>query len=417
MQHLPENRHALPEFSAIIVDLSFATAESLAKGHKNRPSNRDSTVMKPVIAAALSSFVILAACDGTNPFMVEVTSPTGETELIDANDPNTDVNSQFAYNPARNLTMNSVRYDATNDQLVINNLPFDGPDGVYDDVAGARTVNPSEQVTDIFGNTEAVINGEMQYYAVFVQSNYLDATSAAGREWANFGYAGANLNRTAYSTPAPSQTSYEYLGVYAATRTFRDRGGIELIRGDATLWLDVDDTDPLEGLQGTVRGAITNRNRDPIGDTMVGDLPDISLISVEFNIATGLWEDGVATTYYDSNVRDTGTHTGLIAGPNAEELGGYLIMEGVADIQTITYDIVEYTNTDGSTGTANGQQFADLVAIQADVNNGVPVGLQTVDPSDLPAGATNITITGSDSFDVNTEFDAREIGVFVTDLN
>ena len=51
------------------------------------------------------------------------------------------------------------------------------------------------------------------------------------------------------------------------------------------------------------------------------------------------------------------------------------------------------------------------------MNNGVPVGLQTVDPSDLPAGATNITITGSDSFDVNTEFDAREIGVFVTDLN
>jgi len=307
-------------------------------------------------------------------------------------------------------------YDSANDQLIINNLPFDGPDGVYDDVAGARTVNASGQVTDIFQNTETVINGEMQYYAVFVQSDYLDATSAAGRNWANFGFAGANLNRTEYATPAASQTSYEYLGVYAATRTYNERGGIELIRGDARLLLDVDDTDPLEGLQGTVVGAITNRTRDPIGDTMAGVLPDISLISVNFNTDTGLWEDGTALTYYDGNVRDTGTHEGLIAGPNAEELGGYVIMEGVADIQTVTFEIVEYTNLDGSTGTATGQQFADFDAIQAAVNAGAPVGTLSVGVGDLPAGAT-INSTTFDTFDVNTTFDAREIGVFVTDLN
>ncbi|AKS45548.1 hypothetical protein SAMN05444287_0644 [Octadecabacter temperatus] len=371
-------------------------------------------MMKTFTAIAVTS--VLAGCDGTNPFMVEVTSPDGETELIDANDPNTDVNSQFAYDPTRNLTMNSVEYDATNDQLIINNLPFDGPDGVYDDVAGARTVNASGQVTDIFENTEAVINGEMQYYAVFVQSDYLDATSAAGREWANFGFAGANLNRTEYATPTPSQSSYEYLGVYAATRTYNFRGGIELIRGDARLLLDVDDTDPLEGLQGTVVGAITNRTRDTIGDTMVGDLPDISLISVEFNTETGLWEDGTAATYFDDgNVRDTGTHTGLIGGPDAEELGGYVILEGVADVQTVTFEIVEYTNTDGSTGTATGQQFADFDAIQAAVNAGIPVGTLSVG-GNLPTGAT-IDSTSFDTFDVNTTFDAREIGVFVTDLN
>ena len=373
---------------------------------------------------ALAVIALLAGCDGENPFMVEVTSPSGEevtspsgdTELIDANDPNTNINSQFAYDPSQNLTMNSVEYDAINDQLIINNLPFDGPDGVYDDIAGARTVNATGQVTDIFGNTEAVINGEMQYYAVYVQSDYLDATSAAGRNWSNFGFAGANLNRTEYSTPAPSQSSYEYLGVYAATRTYDQRGGIELIRGDASLRLDVDDTDPLEGLQGTVIGAITNRTRDTIGDTMVGALPDISLISVEFNTGTGLWEDGVAETYYDGNVRDSGTHTGLIGGPNAEELGGYVILEGVADIQTVTFEIVEYTNTDGSTGTATGQQFADFDVVQAAVNAGTPVGILSVGSGDLPVGAT-IDSTTTDTFDVNTDFDAREIGVFVADLN
>lgn len=377
------------------------------------------------ILSAAAVAALLAGCDGANPFQEDpdttlVTADTGETELIDANDPNTDVNSQFAYDPARTLTMNSVEYDIVNDRLVINNLPFDGPDGVYDDVANARTVNGTGLVTDIFSNTEAVINGEQQYYAVFVESDYLNATSTAGREWAGFGFAGANLNRTEYSTPLPSQSSYEYLGVYAATRTYNDRGGIELIRGNAAIYLDVDDTDPLEGLQGTVVGSVTGRTRDSVGDTMVGNLPNISLISVSFNTETGLWQDGQVNTFNDGNVRDTGTHTGLIGGPNAEELGGYLIMEGVADIQTVTFEIVTWEVNDGfgniTTGQVSGQQVADGDAIQALVNAGIDVGTLTVGAGDLPTGAT-VTSTTFDTFDVDTEFDAREIGVFVSDLN
>lgn len=377
---------------------------------------------------AFAAAGLLAACDGKNPFMIEVTDPTtGEVELVDANDPNTDVNSQFAYDPTRNLTMNSVQYDEGNDQLIINNLPFDGPEGIYDDVAGARTVNGRGQVTDVFQNREEVINGEMQYYAVFVQSDYLDGTSAAGRNWGNFGFAGANLNRTEYQTPTVPEGTYEFLGVYAATRTYNERGGVELIRGDVRLLLDVGDLDPLEGQQGTVVGNITNRTRDTIGDTMVGDLPDVSLISVTFDTETGLWEDGEAVTYYDGTERDRGTHDGLIAGPDADEMGGYVIFEGVADIQTVTYQIVEWelvettetpfgTITTTSNGAITGLQLVEQEAIQALVNAGVDVGFLGVGANDIPDGAT-ITATSTDTVDIRTEFDAREIGVFVTDRN
>ncbi len=401
------------------VDLWTAILNYVAKRAKTRILGSGRNKMSRFLAA-IAATTLLLGCDGANPFQVEVISPDGETELIDANDPNTDVNSRFAYDPDRNLTLNSVEYDEAGGRLIINNLPFDGPDGVYDDVAGARTVNAAGQVTDIFQNREAVINGEMQYYAVFVQSDYLDATSAAGRNWANFGFAGANLNRSEYATPTSPQGTYEYIGVYAATRTYDERGGIELIRGDATLYLDIDDVDPLEGVQGTVVGSITNRTRDAIGDTMVGALPDVSLESVTFNTETGLWENGDAFTYYDGEVRDTGTHEGLIAGPNAEELGGYVIFEGVADIQTITFEIVTWEVTDAfgnvTIGTTSGDNVADLDAVQSSVNAGIAVGTLTVGAGDLPTGAV---VTGStfDTFDLDAEFNAREIGVFVTDLN
>ncbi|MBU2992810.1 hypothetical protein Q4555_03605 [Octadecabacter sp. 1_MG-2023] len=382
------------------------------------------------IITALSIAALLAGCDGKNPFQDEVVATneeTGETELVDDNDPNTDVDNKFAYDPERNLTMNSVDYDdngtpndPTDDTVVINNLPFDGPDGVYDDIAGADTTNADGQTTNIFQNTENTISGEIQYYAVMVRSDFLEASSAASEDWTNFGFAGANVNRESYVIPDDFQGSYVYAGVYAATRTYDERGGLELIRGDATLRLDVPDIDPLDGLQGTIAGNITNRTRDGIGDQMVGDLPDISLRTVTFNTDTGVWEDGDAGTYDyvngDRIERDSGTYDGLIAGTNGEELGGYLIVEGVADIQTVEFEVVIWEDIDGNINETNGYDVADAVAIQTTVNNGNPVGLLSVTGGiDIPATATVLSTT-TETIDIQTDYNAREIGVFVTDL-
>lgn len=55
------------------------------------------------LVIALTLTAALAACDGENPFQIEVTNDEGETELVDANDPNTDVSNRFAYDPTENL--------------------------------------------------------------------------------------------------------------------------------------------------------------------------------------------------------------------------------------------------------------------------------------------------------------------------
>lgn len=377
---------------------------------------------------ALTLTVVLGACDGKNPFMV--VADNGDTEVLDPRDPNTDVNNKFAFDIENDLTMNSVRYDEANDELVINNLPFDGPAGRYDAVAGTSVTGPTGLRSGIYESRQTATTGQIKHYAVFIQGDYMDATAAAGRDWANFGNAGANVNRDAFSLPASNE--YVYVGVYAATRTYDERGGLELINGDIRLLLDIDDFDPDfpgDGLQGDIVGTVTNRTREeaiPGTTPMVGDLPNISLFEVSFNTQTGVWEEGQVATYLDNgDIRDTGFHEGLIAGPDGEEMGGYVVMEGVADIQTVTFEIVEWQvvttvstafgdTTQTTTGTTTGLAVADADFVQAQVNFGIEVGTLGVSAADLPDGAT-VTGTSTDTVDIETEFNAREVGVFVTD--
>jgi hypothetical protein len=325
--------------------------------------------------------------------------------------------------------MNSVVYDdngtpndPTDDDLIINNLPFDGPAGRYDAVAGTQTVSPTGLTTGIYESRQTATTGQIKHYAVFLQGDYTDATSAAGRDWGNFGNAGANINRSDFNLP--SSNEYVYVGVYAGTRTYAERSGLELITGDVRLLLDIDDFDvnfPGDGLQGDIIGSVTNRIRQPTGDTMVGDLPNITLFEVSFDTETGVWEDGRVETYNSKgDVRDQGLHEGLIAGPNGEEMGGYLVMEGVTDIQTVTYEIVEWeiVTTDGNpprTGTVNGLQISDPDFLQGLVNFGIDVGLLEVEDSDLPDGATRKGSTTTRTEPIAAEYNAREIGVFVAD--
>jgi hypothetical protein len=48
------------------------------------------------LITAVAITAALAGCDGTNPFMLEATAPTGETEALEVGDPNTTVSNQFA---------------------------------------------------------------------------------------------------------------------------------------------------------------------------------------------------------------------------------------------------------------------------------------------------------------------------------
>lgn len=359
---------------------------------------------------SLSAFAVLVACGDGQPFVFA--NYDGESEEIDTEDPNTDVSSKFAYDLSRSLTMNSVTYDDVNDELVINNLPFDGPEGRYDNVAGSNSTSATGIVRGAYESRQTATTGIIKHYAMFLSSDFLEATAAAGADWGDFGNSGANINRSEFSLPASDE--YAFIGVYGAVRTYEKRSGIELITGDVSLFLDIDDFDPVEGIQGDIIGSVTNRLRIAPGNTDGGALPSIALREVSFDTATGTWENGTVITYDpNGDQRDSGEHAGMIAGPAGIEMGGYLIMTGVADIQTVTYQVVTYQVGTDPVQTASGLQTVSLEELQNNIDAGLtlPAYLAAV----VPGGATVIADVDEEAL-FSTSYQAREVGVFATDV-
>ena len=138
--------------------------------------------------------------------------------------------------------------------------------------------------------------GLIKHYAVFLDSTFLEATAAAGN-WGSFGNAGANINRSSFTLPVTAETEYVYVGVYAGTRTFDRRSGVELVTGDVTLLLDTADFDPNGDFEGDIVGWVDNRVRVAPGLTGGGDLPRISLVEVSYDPINGVWDDGIARTF------------------------------------------------------------------------------------------------------------------------
>ncbi|MEN8919030.1 MAG: hypothetical protein ABF254_10605 [Octadecabacter sp.] len=392
---------------------------------------------------ALAVFAVLAGCDGENPFMPDVVVDpiTGAAETLEPGDPNVSVNNRFAYDTGQNLTLNAVSYDdngtpgnTSDDALVINNLPFDGPDGRYleaEVLANGATVYASQQ-TQTTGTT--------QTYAVFIRADNVDVTSAGSGQWNGFGYSGANINRDSFALPG-GIGEYIYTGNYAATRTFSDRGGIEIISGQLNLRLDELDFDNDGTFEGALDGNITNRQREGAAGALgLGGLPPIVLAVTRYNPDTGVWEGGTASTYLDNgDIRASGTHDGLLAGPNGDEVGGYSIITGAADVQRVDYQVVNFTVTSTAPVLDGlGNPVLDLNGDPIEIitiTPGVSSGLDGVSTEDLqnqidarqnvqdyfgaqavPTGP-NVTITSDVTltFDLTTSYDAREVGVFAGD--
>ncbi|MGH1452077.1 MAG: hypothetical protein ACRBBV_02810 [Paracoccaceae bacterium] len=371
----------------------------------------------------------LSACggDGTNPFddPVEVTEPTtGETEEVSTLDPNVREDSRFLFDPENKLTMNAVSYDATANELVINNLPFDGPDQRY-------TAYGSRNGADFYASQKTQTTGQIQHYAVYVASGDMQAFAAAGAEWNDFGFGGANVRRNDFALPG-GVGEYVYLGTYAGVRTYSDRGGLDLVTGDTRLLLDILDFDPDGGVQGAITGRVTNRVRTrPGGPAVLANLPTLYLQTVTFNSDDGTFEGGIATTYdFDGVVREDGTYDGMIGGAAGENLGVASVIEGTAEMQQVTYDVVTWTNTEvvavtdpvtgityntsvTTTGVESGLEQFGSDNLQTLVESGQPVGHLSANTGGIPAGAS--TETETETITITSDFDARELGVIVTD--
>ena len=392
----------------------------------------------------LAATALVAGCDSKNPFMEEEVAvlPNGDEEQLEPGDPNVSVNNRFAYDPAQNLTMNAVEFDnngtegdTSDDTLVINNLPFDGPDGRYD------LFENLPNGTQVYRSRQTPTTGQLQHYAVFIKTDFLEATSAASGDWIQFGNAGANINRDSFALPG-STGEYVYTGTYAATRTFSDRSGIEIVYGDVQLLLDELDFDPSGEVQGDIVGTVFNRQRaGAAGAAGLGDLPNVVLAEVSFDTENGIWKEGTASTFFsDGTQRASGFHEGMIGGPEGQEIGGYSIITGVADVQTVRYQVVTYRTTqqipviDPFTGSPVTDPFTGDPLVNEGITTATSSGLDDVDIQDLqnqinarqnvvdylpatgvPAGA-EILSDAELQLDLLTEYDAREIGVFIGDV-
>ncbi|WP_420860863.1 hypothetical protein [Algirhabdus cladophorae] len=377
-----------------------------------------------ILAGALG----LAACSdgsGTNPFKAEEEEPVADAVVdpvatIDPVNPNVSEDAQFAFDETDGLVMNSFEFDAATNSIVINNLPFDGPgptEYTLSAVAGSDTAIASTDATiatlaefadvrsvRIYENvkltgTDASV-AQDPYYALFIRTDNFEASTTATSVYRDAGYGGALVQRLEKDVTVPTNGLYVFRGVYAGQRTFRGRGGLELVQGDAIMRYDAINFD----LTGAVSGTIQNRVRKGIDGSVGASLPTITL-AVTPDGLDGVVNEGGASTSFEGNARDTGTYTALLGATDATELAGYIVMDGVAEIQRVNYD--QATFVDGSKSELTEAQRNIIIA---DLEAGRTATVFTIDPASDPNIASVETI--SEVF--QTDYNARETGVFVT---
>ena len=381
-------------------------------------------------ALPLSLVALLAACGSTNPFM-EI--PEIDEEVVDTTDPETS-NSLFNFDASSGLVMNDVEYDSINNKLVIYNIPFDGPDGIYDQ---ERTQNG----VPVYGSRQTGTTGQVKHYAVYISTDDLEGTAVGDAQWNPDGYgnAGANIRRTTYNLPG-GVGEYVYLGTYAGVRQKDELGGLHTVTGDARLVLDVLDPEGDGTVIGAIAGVVTNRQRTTGDGTSRHPLPALYLHEVAFDVDTGAFTEGGASTRDpEGEVRDTGTYEGIIAGAEGEGMGSHVLIDGPSEVQLVTYEVLNWTadvdvpvidpatgvqavdpisgdpvfETVTQTGTSSGLNEDNRETVENTVTVGETVGYLAADRFGIPA---NATITSEDQEEIFTaDGNAREIGVIVTE--
>jgi hypothetical protein len=269
----------------------------------------------------LSSVLALSACGGSAPFGgsdgtdVGTDTPAGSS---------TDDNERYF---GDDDDMNNLVYDSDADELIINNLPFDGVDGRY--------VNTGMTILadfDIYASQSAGEEGHAQYYAVYAQSANGHVGAAGTTHYTGFGHGGAVISRTSSDVTLPvARGELLYTGSYAGIRVPADDGtasGIRFSDGDVELYVDLLDFD----VTGAVHGGISNRQEYTEAGALIGTLDGISL-----NETVAITDDGLitgTTSVYggaDPSVYQTGTYNAIFAGENGEQILGTLVMTGDID--------------------------------------------------------------------------------------
>lgn len=246
-----------------------------------------------------------------------------------------------------------------------------------------------------------------------MSTDNLEAAAAGGPDWLDFGFTGAHLDRQAFALPG-GIGEYVYVGSYAGIRTINDQSGLQITTGNTQLLLDILDFDNNGEVEGAIVGTIGPRTRTDSDGSPLATLPAISLATVSFDPATGIFLNGEVTTADpQGNVRDTGSYEGVIAGTEGQDIGLMLVMTGAAEVQEVTYQVIDWEDAGaGTSGSVAGLNGDNREAIQAIVSSGGTVGFLTADTSGIPPGATTMSSTQSEI--LTSDFNAQEVGVAIT---
>lgn len=258
----------------------------------------------------------LAACSssGTNP----LTGPGDEP------DPGTGTGG-LAGTAVFAGEVNSLSYNAANDTLVINNLPFDGEDGVY-----TNTGIASVQGFGVYESGQTTEDGQRKYFAVFRQSasGEVSAGAVGTGDYSGFGFGGAALARSTTAVSLPTTGEAVYTGRYGGIRILDDAAGgtgdVEFVEGRVTLDVDFADFDTT----GAVEGFVTNRVYYDVNGARIGTLPTIFLSTASINEDGTIGPSTAGTVDSQGDELQSGTYEGLFGGATADEIAGVIIITG-----------------------------------------------------------------------------------------
>lgn len=229
------------------------------------------------------------------------------------------------------LTMDSMVYDPETDEIVVNNIPFDGATA---ENGQARYARAGALGTSSFARYENVA-GQMAYFAVFRRSDSgaVEAGAFGTSSYIDFGIGGAGARRSTETVNLPSTGEYTFTGEYAAVRVYENAVGApslpHYVTGDVTIALDFGDFDAT----GAIVGVIDNRTLYDNDGSEIGPMDDfVSLAMSEIDLETGKITDGVAKGVSLATTEEltSGQWSAILGGDGGTEIAGILVLEGDA---------------------------------------------------------------------------------------
>lgn len=327
----------------------------------------------PVLAALL---LLLAACGAGQPFFDEPVATcdvTVDPDCVPTVTPDPDPESDGSFTgtlppgtdePQANRSIlryeaedgqgggyvQNVQYNEGNDTFYVDNLAFDGAN-VYDrgdpvaQMGGYAVFDAVEIVRDPQTNKEI---GQFDYHAIYGASS--ETVTVNGQivprtqfaivrtgSYAGYGFGGFIYQRNG-SVNLPTGGQARWDGSYAGMRVFNGTGGIQYTRADMVVAIDFEDFNQGNGVYGRIYDReFFHEDGSPVilGTTSDGDQPIAP--DLLFEVGPGAMTDngeisaGIHSSAPDSSgvvsEFETGTYYAVVAGDNADEIVGVIVIE------------------------------------------------------------------------------------------